>query len=132
MAAAGSCTVSGSAAAVTRLGAAKLTVVGGLVGALLGFAAGFKVGEAIYSDETERKRVGNTVRLVVATAGVTITVALLQYAVRTETITDSHLSVCRPPASAPKVSSHLPAPARSALCRSLALGSRLAARWCSN
>jgi transposase len=66
---------------VTKFAAAKAASCAGLVGALVGFAAGFKAAETIYADDTERKRVGNTVRLVLVSAGVTVgLVALVRIA----------------------------------------------------
>jgi hypothetical protein len=62
---------------ISKVGALKLSASSGLVGACLGFAAGFKAAELLYSDEIERKRVGNTVRLVFASAGVTVAIVML-------------------------------------------------------
>lgn len=61
----------------TRGGAFRLALCSGLLGAGLGFAGGFKVGEAIYADERERKRFANTVKLTVATAGTTVGILML-------------------------------------------------------
>lgn len=58
-------------------GGARIAVRLVLLGTCLGFAAGFKVAEEIYADDRERKRLANTVKLTVATAGVTAGILLV-------------------------------------------------------
>lgn len=57
--------------------AVRLVLMGMGIGTCLGFAAGFKVAEEIYADDRERKRLANTVKLTVATAGVTAGILLV-------------------------------------------------------